>query len=301
MLNGILHDPRHLLIAAFFGGLVLELSLLLIFTVRKNPVRLLALVLLPPIIFAIGQASNLSPGDNSTMLLSACMLVFGVTLVFLPEVLPVTTRYHVLSCTITAWYAMSNIPEGGLTSISVPFFAVASLAGAASALLGRSRAKTWSVTYIWYLLAIAFIGVFQINGIDLGFFSMSAAKTALPNPLSVLVYGMAFTYVAVSFSMAYIYAIYGFVLLNPTDDPRSTRILDFMKELLDRATPDMAPQRPASMAILLCTQAGLIVLNHMFGLVQPLLLANCLILVMPRLVSLLLKKPEDESGNGVRF
>jgi hypothetical protein len=262
-------------------------------------VRLLALVLLPPIIFAIGQASNLSPGDNSTMLLSACMLVFGVTLIFLPEILPVTTRYHVLSCTITAWYAMITIPDEGLFHLSVPFFAAASLAGVAGALFGHfsqgtAPAKPWSVTYIWYLLAIAFIGVFQLGGIDLGFFSMSNAKGGLPNPLSVLVYGMAFTYVAVSFSMAYIYGIYGFVLTRPTDDPKSVRIMNFMKELLARATPEIPPEKPAAMAILLCAQAGLIMVNHFFALVQPVLMVSCLILVMPRLVSLLLKKPKED-------
>lgn len=288
-------DPHSLFAILFFGGMFAELALLLAFTVKDNKVRLLALLFLPPLLYLLGMGASLGAGDYTTMLISACVGVFGITFLFLPEILPVITRYHVMAYTVTFWYALAGAPSYYLSLPFHAFLFLLSLAGAAAALWGsfkpaESGKVAWNMAYAWYLAALAYIGFSQISGLDLDFFSAAAASLTRPGPLEALVYGMAFAYVAMSFSMVYIYMTLGYTqtVTEPGSDRNKKQML-FLKNLLASKTQDITPEKPAPVMALLGVQLALGALNQWLPLLPRVFLINCFVLVMPYLVTRLLK------------
>lgn len=291
----MMNDPHSLFAIFFFGGMFAELVLLLAFTVKDNRIRLWALLLLPPLLYFISTWDRAGSGDYITLLISSCAGVLGITLLFLPEILPVITRYHVLTFTITFWYALAGSAPGYLASMLGPLLLVLSVVGAAGALWGHFRPAqsgkvVWNLAYAWYLAALVYIGFSQFSGLDLDFFSASAASLARPGPLEALVYGMAFAYVAMSFSMAYLYMLFGYVQVaaRPKSDRDKKQML-FLKNLLASKTQDITLEKPGVVLAMLGAQLALGVLNHWLNLVPRFFLLNCFVLVIPYLITRLLK------------
>jgi hypothetical protein len=288
-------DPHSLFAIFFFGGMLAELVLLLAFTVKTERIRLWALVMLPALLYVVSLMYSRESGDYTVLLISSGMGVLGVTLLFLPEILPVITRYHVLAYTITFWYALAGSAPGYMVSTFNTFLLVLSAAGAAGALWGQFRPAqsgkvVWTLAYAWYLLALAYIGFSQFSGLDLDFFSAAAASLVRPGPLEALVYGMAFAYVAMSFSMVYLYVIFGYVQKAArvrTD--RDKKQMLFLKNLLASKTLDITLEKPATVMVLLGAQLALAALNHWLHLVPRFFLINTFVLVIPYLVTQLLK------------
>jgi len=272
-----------------------ELVLLLAFTVKTERVRLWALVMLPALLYFVSMLYRGESRDYTVLLISSCMGVLGITLLFLPEILPVITRYHVLAYTITFWYALAGAAPGYLASTFNTFLLVLSATGAAGALWGHFRPAQsgkvgWNLAYAWYLGALAYIGYSLFSGLDLDFFSSAAVSVARPKPLEALVYGMAFAYVAMSFSMVYLYLIFGYVQKAArlkTDRDRKQML--FLKNLLASKILDIALKKPAPVMALLGAQLALGALNHWLNLVPRFFLINCFVLVMPYLITLQLK------------
>lgn len=283
-------DPHTLFALTFFGGMFAELALLLAFTVKENRMRLWALGLLPPLLYLVSLMYGGGSGDYTILLISSCIGVFGITFLFLPEILPVITRYHVLAYTITFWYALAGA-TGFLASMLRPVLLLLSVAGAAGALWGhfspaRSGKVIWSLSYAWYLLALAYIGFSQVSGLDLDFFSSAAASLVRPGPLEVLVYGMAFAYVAMSFSMVYVYLISGSVQRSArvrTDRDRAQML--FLKNLLASKIQDITLEKPGVVMAMLGAQLALAPLNHWLNLVPRFFLINCFVLAMSYLIT----------------
>ncbi len=272
-----------------------ELALLLAFSVKTERVRLWALVMLPALLYLVSLLYGGGSGDYTILLISSCLGVLGITFLFLPEILPVITRYHVLAFTITFWYALAGSAPGYPFSTFNVFLLVLSAGGAAGALWGHFRPAqsgkvVWNLAYAWYLLALAYIGYSQFSGLDLDFFSSAAVTLARPRPLEALVYGMAFAYVAMSFSMVYLYVIFGYVQKAArvrTDRDRAQML--FLKNLLASKTRDITLEKPAPVMALLGVQLALGALNHWLNLVPRVFLLNCFVLVMPYLVTRLLQ------------
>jgi hypothetical protein len=289
-------DPHSLFAIFFFSGMLAELVLLLAFTVKTERIRLWALVMLPALLYVVSLMYSRESGDYTVLLICSGMGVLGVTLLFLPEILPVITRYHVLAYTITFWYALVG-STGYLDSTLQPFLLALSVLGAAAAAWGhfhpaQSGKVVWNLSYAWYLLALAYIGYSQFSGLDLDFFSASAASLARPKPLEALVYGMAFAYVAMSFSMMYLYVIFGYVQKAArlkTDRDRKQML--FLKNLLASKTQDLTLEKPAAVMYMLGAQMALVALNHWLNLVPRFFLINCFVLAMPYLLTQLLKTP----------
>lgn len=291
----MIHDPHSLFAIFFFGGMFAELVLLLAFTVKTERVRLWALVMLPALLYVVSLVYGRESGDYTVLLISSGMGVLGVTLLFLPEILPVITRYHVLAYTITFWYALAGAPSGYLSLLFHTLLFVVSLGGAAGALWGHFRPAesgkvVWNLAYAWYLLALAYIGFSQVSGLDLDFFSASAVSLARPKPLEALIFGMAFAYVAMSFSMIYLYVIFSYVQKAArlkTD--RDHKQMLFLKNLLASKIQNLTLKKPAPVLALLGAQLALAALNHWLNLVPRVFLLNCFVLVMPYLITRLLK------------
>ena len=221
------------------------------------------------------------------------MGVLGVTLLFLPEILPVITRYHVLAYTITFWYALAGA-AGYRDSTLQPFLLALSVLGAAAAAWGHFRpAQTgkvvWNLAYAWYLAALAYIGYSQFTGLDLDFFSASSLLIR-PKPLEALVYGMAFAYVAMSFSMIYLYVLFGYVQKAARlKTERDRKQMLFLKNLLASKIQDITLKKHSPVMALLGAQLALAALNHWLNLVPRFFLLNSFVLVMPYLITQLLK------------
>lgn len=294
----MIKDSHSLFAIFFFGGMLAELAQLLASSVKTERVRLWALVMLPALLYLVSLLYGGADGDYTVLLISSCLGVLGITFLFLPEILPVITRYHVLAYTITFWYALAGAAPGCLSSTFDTFLLALSAAGAAGALWGHFRPAqsgkaVWNLAYAWYLAALAYIGYSQFSGLDLDFFSASAAVSVIrPGPLEALVYGMAFAYVAMSFSMVYLYVIFGYVQKAArvrTD--RDKKQMLFLKNLLASKTLDLTLEKPAPVMALLGAQLALAALNHWLHLVPHFFLINCFVLAMPYLVTRLLKKP----------
>jgi len=267
--------------------------LLLAFTVKTERVRLWALVMLPALLYVVSLMYSRESGDYTVLLICSGMGVMGVTLLFLPEILPVITRYHVLAYTITFWYALAGA-EGYLDSTLQPLLLGLSVIGAAAAAWGHFRPAqsgkvVWNLAYAWYLAALAYIGYSQFTGLDLDFFSASSLLVR-PKPLEALVYGMAFAYVAMNFSMIYLYVIFGYVqrAARPKAD-RDRKQMLFLKNLLASKIQDLTLKKPSPVLALLGAQLALAALNHWLNLVPRFFLINCFVLAMPYLLTQLLK------------
>ncbi len=300
----MINDPNTLFAVCFFGGMFAELVLLLAPAVKENKVRLWALAMLPPLLYFISTWDKAGVRDFTTLLISACMGVLGITLLFLPEILPVITRYHVLTYTITFWYALAGSSPDGLVSLLNPFLLVLSLGGAAGAVWGHFRPGetgkvVWNLSYAWYLAALAYIGLSQFSGLKLDFFSASAVSLVRPGPLEAAVYGMAFAYIAMSFSMAYLYVLSGYVqgaARVKTERDRAQML--FLKNLLASKIQDLSLKKPGVITALLGVQFALAALNHWLNLVPRIFLLNCFVLVVPYLITRLLKTAAPQPSPG---
>ena len=288
-------DPHSLFAIFFFGGILVELALLLVFTVKENLMRVWALLLLLPLLYFLGTAYSSGEGDYVTLLISSCVGVLGTTLLFLPEILPVITRYHVLTYTITFWYALAGAsPDDTRLPFHTILFVV-SLAGAAGALWGHFRPAesgkvVWNLAYAWYLAALAYIGFSQLSGLDLDFFSPSIASPARPGPLEALVYGMAFAYVVASFSMTYLYGLFGYTQVTGSENSnRNNEQMVFLKKLLGAKTLDVTLEQPGVVMVILGAQLALGALNHLFNFMPRFFLINCFVLALPYLITRQLK------------
>ena len=269
---------------SFFSGMILEILLTLAFTLKEDRIRLAGLPMMALLLYGISVLYMPDQGDYTLLLVSACLFVFGTSLLFIAELLPSITRYHVLSYTVIFWYVYMAAHSGPSASeinlMLLPLFATGTAAAVYALWPGGASPKALKASYAWYLAILAYIGAAQYQGLNLGYFSGSASAVSMPAAAESFVYGMGFTFVISSFSM-----VYFFVFLSMPQEKQKERWRPGIKKLLETKVLDVVLAKPDGVFKIVGAQLALSAVNYSLNLVPHFFFVNCCLLVMPIILS----------------
>ncbi len=276
------------------AGMITEVGLL-VCSVRKDKLRVLALPAVTGVVYLITALCFDKIDYFARFFTPMIGLGFVTVILFAGELMPAITKYHVLSFTIIFWYLFAAgylVPPSMLMgSLFMAFCACCSVAATLSLFLrGNPIPFIRPLLYIWHIMIVALAGWSQFSGKALDFdATVPAAK--LPGPLVVFITGMAAMYLIILFIDLQLMTELFLTGRGWEDDEDHSEFGKMIKNVFRNKFQDIVPNKPNMLALILGLQFLLTCLNYRLKLLSPFLFANCCLLAMPRLVTLMTTDP----------
>gem|GEM_PF-6567261 len=268
----------------FFTGVLITACRTIVPAVNKARLRLLLLPLMAASLYLTGVVFEDADLAGVLMILQTGFFALGFMGVFVEEIMPVITRAHVISYTISFWavfgivYLKRNAPAMN-EALFIICFGCTALTLFGRFLLAETSVLSKMLLYFWNLFIVAFIGVKQFAAGEIFGLLEKCPNGGVSGSFETLVSGMAFMYLLFNLS-----AVYAFVTLPTMSGDRAGNW--FYKMFLHRIRE--TPFMPRSVIMVLGVQLLLLWSNHWLNLMPRFLLVDCCLLAAPPLISMAL-------------